>query len=328
MIRNQWYVILESKEVQKKPIGIRRLGENLVLWRDAAGVLTCFVDQCTHRGAKLSLGHCFNGNLQCPFHGMEFDTKGNCLLIPANGKNAPVPDRFRIKTYPVFEKEGWIWIFWGDIVKITNPPLYFKDIDASFINITRQDKWNIHYSRCIENQLDIPHLPFVHRKTIGRGGRSLVDGPLVKWINESMFFVFVYNRTDNGTPAKKPAELMEPPENTFRLEFIFPNLWQNHISPKMRIVIAFVPVDEYNTILYIRFQQKFFTLPILGSFFNTLFMPFNMRILHEDRRVVLTQRPGKTALVMDENLIQGDLPIIGYRKRRQELIESEFKNGK
>ena len=34
MIRNQWYAVLESKEVPKgKLIGVTRLGEKLVFWR-------------------------------------------------------------------------------------------------------------------------------------------------------------------------------------------------------------------------------------------------------------------------------------------------------
>jgi phenylpropionate dioxygenase-like ring-hydroxylating dioxygenase large terminal subunit len=34
MIRNQCYVVLESKEVRKgKPVGVTRLGEKMVFWR-------------------------------------------------------------------------------------------------------------------------------------------------------------------------------------------------------------------------------------------------------------------------------------------------------
>ena len=38
MIPNQWYVILESNEVKPgKPVGVTRMGEKLVLWRDSQG---------------------------------------------------------------------------------------------------------------------------------------------------------------------------------------------------------------------------------------------------------------------------------------------------
>lgn len=42
-------------------------------------------------------------------------------------------------------------------------------------------------------------------------------------------------------------------------------------------------------------------------------------ILHQDRRVVLTQRPKKTELQMGENLLRGDKPVLEFRSRREEL---------
>jgi phenylpropionate dioxygenase-like ring-hydroxylating dioxygenase large terminal subunit len=57
MIRNQWYIIAESRQIKSgKPIGMKRLGEKLVLWRDADGKVCCMQDQCVHRGAGLSIG--------------------------------------------------------------------------------------------------------------------------------------------------------------------------------------------------------------------------------------------------------------------------------
>jgi hypothetical protein len=47
----------------------------------------------------------------------------------------------------------------------------------------------------------------------------------------------------------------------------------------------------------------------------------NRIILGQDKRVVLTQQPKKTALDMGEKLFQADRPIVAYRQRRKELIE-------
>ena len=61
MISNQWYGILESKEVKLgKPVGVTRMGEKLVLWRDTQGQVTCQSDLCPHRGVALSAGYGFN----------------------------------------------------------------------------------------------------------------------------------------------------------------------------------------------------------------------------------------------------------------------------
>lgn len=39
MIRNLWYVVLESNEVGEKPIGVTRFGEKMVFWRDPNGLV-------------------------------------------------------------------------------------------------------------------------------------------------------------------------------------------------------------------------------------------------------------------------------------------------
>ena len=182
------------------------------------------------------------------------------------------------------------------------------------------DPWQAHYSRVIENQLDVVHLPFVHYNTIGRGGRTLVDGPGVKWVAEDMFYVYVYNRLDDGSSPLKPSQVPIPPsDRDFRLEFIFPNLWQNRIAEDTRIVAAFVPVDNSHTLLYLRFYQKFMRWPGLRSLINYLAMPLNLYIAHQDRRVVNTQH-GASGLKTGEMLIQGDRPIVEYRRKRQELL--------
>jgi phenylpropionate dioxygenase-like ring-hydroxylating dioxygenase large terminal subunit len=179
----------------------------------------------------------------------------------------------------------------------------------------------------IENQLDVMHLPFVHYNTIGRGGRTLVDGPVVQWVADDMFYFYVYNRVDDGTPPRGPEEITPDPERDFRLAFIFPNLWQNYISDSVRVLAAFVPVDDAHTVLYLRFYQGFLQLPLLRDVFNRLAMPFNWMVAHQDRRVVVTQRPGPSGLRIGEQLVQGDRPIVEYRRRRQGLLEETGRLG-
>ncbi len=323
MIPNQWYVVLESKQVRGQPVGATRLGERLVFWRDETGRVSCLRDRCAHRGAALSKGQVLpTGALQCPFHGFEYDAAGRVICIPANGKHIPVPARFRVQGYPTHEAHGFIWVWWGnDPPPDLPPPRFFDNLSDDFRYASVVDLWEAHYSRVIENQLDVVHLPFVHHNTIGRGNRTLVDGPVVQWDGDDKFYVYVFNRVDDGTPPRRPEEIPQP-ERGFRLEFIFPNLWQNRISDATRIVAAFVPVDEAHTLLYLRFYQRFFTMPLLGQLVTRLAAPANLIIAHQDRRVVQTQQTRPSALRGDEQLIQGDRPIIEYRRRRQELLDA------
>ena len=323
MIRNQWYVVLESKEVGGKPVGVTRMGEKLVFWRDSSGAVCCAVDRCPHRGIQLSLGVIHDDHLQCPFHGFEYDSSGKCVHIPANGRGGRIPGSLKLKNYPTYEDQEFIWIWWGeDPPENLEPPQFFKNIDESFVYASSTDPWKAHYSRAIENQLDVVHLPFIHHNTIGRGNRTVVDGPLVRWQGEVMLCTYVFNREDDGTPPRKPAEIDISEARSVHLELILPNLWQNYISQDVRIVVAFVPVDEEHTLFYLRFYQKFLSVPLLRNLVAWAAMPFNRRVLHQDRRVVETQQPQPSGLRIGEKMIQGDRPIVEYRRRREELIEA------
>jgi len=321
MIRNQWYAVMDSREVKKgKPVGVTRMGEKLVLWRREDGTAACIADRCCHRGASLSAGKICEGHVQCPFHGFEYDASGRVVRIPANGKNTPVPERYQVKHYEVREKGGFIWLWWGE-PKEELPPLPFFEELESFRYAQIIDPWPVHYSRCIENQLDVMHLPFVHHNTIGTGHKTLVNGPVVRWNSDMMTF-YVYNVVDDGTTVPLKPEEVTDPEKLFSLKFQFPNIWQNLISDKVRVFAAFVPVDEENSLVYLRFYQNISRVPGLSQLITFFGKFFSRIVLHQDRRVVVTQLPKKTAYVMNEKLAQGDRPIVEYRRRRDELIKA------
>ena len=209
MIPRQWYVVLDSREVRGRPVGVTRMGEKLVFWRDAEGQVHCLRDQCAHRGVALSAGKVLpSGHLQCPFHGFEYDASGRVRVIPANSRKTPVPEQFRVQAYPTYEAHGFIWIWWGEEPpEDLQPPRFFEDLDGAFTYAQAIDPWETHYSRAIENQLDPIHLPFVHHNTIGRGNRTIVDGPVTRWVGDDMFYVYVRSRVDDGTPPLKPEEV-------------------------------------------------------------------------------------------------------------------------
>ena len=320
MIRNQWYIVLDSKEVkQGKPLGVLRMGEKLVFWRNPDGNVNCMRDQCPHLGAQLSQGKLVSDRLKCPFHGFEFDPSGACRLVPSIGKNGKIPIALEAATYPVYEAHGWIWIYWGtppegELV----PPKFYEDIDQRFSFGSFRQDWPVHYSRMVENQLDVMHLPFVHHNTIGAGGRALVDGPLVK-LDDGILKLWVYNRLDDGSLALKADEIPEPKREP-SLIFIFPNLWENRIGEGTRILIAFVPVDDENGILYGRYYQNQVKIPILKDLVNWIGILGSIVIANQDKRVVSNILPKKTELKkMGQILVPGDRAILMYRTYRQKL---------
>lgn len=323
MIDNQWYVALDSKELKaNKPIGLTRFGKKIALWRDGNEV-NCIIDRCCHRGAALHKGKLKKGHIECPFHGFQYDTSGKVKLIPANGTYAEIPARFKVQAFHAVDAYGFIWIYYStkpydEIAKESLPEIpFFKELRKNFYYTGFSEVWPVHYTRAIENQLDVVHLPFVHKTTIGRGNATLVNGPVVKWEDNLMTF-YVLNEVDQGQTPRKPKDIPDS-DLGFHLQFQMPNLWQNILGDGVRIVAGFVPVDDAHTKIYLRFYQNAIGSPLLKPFVKLATNWSNKIILHQDRRVVITQEPIKSELVMDEMLIQGDLPIMEFRKIRESL---------
>lgn len=319
MIRDQWYVVLRSKELKKgKPIGVTRMGEKMVFWRDSQGKPVCQADFCPHRGVQLSIGCLKEDTIQCPFHGFEYDTSGRCTLIPANGKAGRPPQAFRVVTYPAREAHGYIYIWWGEEREVYPELPWFNELDEGFSTTDLTDHWSVDYSRAIENQLDTFHLAFVHATTIGRGNKTLANGPYTV-VDEDSMQIWVYNQVDDGkTLPKRASELPVPTRPPF-LMFQFPNLWMNRITNDIRLTVFFTPIDDENCILYLRAYQRFMRVPLLRNVVTWFFNPANRVIVNQDKRVVLTQRPKKSGLRIGEKLIQADKPIIEYRSIREKL---------
>jgi phenylpropionate dioxygenase-like ring-hydroxylating dioxygenase large terminal subunit len=322
VIRDQWYVVLQSNELKKgKPIGVTRMGEKMVFWRDSKGNPVCQADICPHRGVAISLGCINEDRIMCPFHGFEYDQTGKCVLIPANGKASQPPQAFKVIAYPSREVHGYIYIWWGDERSEYPEIPWFEDLDSSFTTSQMKDHWTVHYSRAIENQLDVFHIPFVHPNTIGRGNRTVSDGPLTVF-NKDTLEIWVYSHVDDGiTKAKRSSEIPAPSRPPF-LKFRFPHLWMNRISNDLRITVFFTPIDEENCIIYLRNYQRFVKFPVLRTLVAEMLNPVNKYILYQDKRVVLSQRPKKSGLRIGEKLIPADKPIIEYRTIREELQKS------
>ncbi|MDO9593292.1 MAG: aromatic ring-hydroxylating dioxygenase subunit alpha, partial [Erysipelotrichaceae bacterium] len=255
MIENQWYAIAPEKMVPPgKMSGLKRLGKELLIFQTTNGNWGCLEDLCSHRGVKLSAGKLKeDGCVECPFHGLRFSTTGDCKLIPANGKNTLVDDRYNVRSYAIQVKHGIIYVFNGDKNLATSEVPFFSDfLDESFVYSEIADTWDTHYSRAIENQLDVVHLPFVHHNTIGRGNKTLVHGPKTVVIEDTII-TSADNEVDQGQRQRKPQECEINPD--LQLRFKYPNIWINIIAKKIKVFVYFAPIDDEQVILYLRFYN-------------------------------------------------------------------------
>jgi phenylpropionate dioxygenase-like ring-hydroxylating dioxygenase large terminal subunit len=320
LIPDCWYALLESRQVAAgRPRGARRLGEDLVLWRDGQGRLSVLKDRCPHRSSQLSLGRIVAGRLQCPFHGFEFDGEGACQLIPANGRAARVPRVFQCRLYPSQEAHGFVWV-WHGRPRDEYPPIpWFSDLDG-FVYATTRKEWDVDLTRAIEGLLDVSHLPFVHARTIGRSRKALVNGPYTT-LEDDTIRVWVSNQPDDGLPAARPTQL-PPPEKPAALEFRFPNAWMLRIADGFRVVNVVAPIEEGRCVNYLRSYLKTGLSPALARLAGHLSNIYNRRILAEDYPVIRSQSPRVGDLDIGEHFIPADRPVAVYLQRCRDLIEA------
>ena len=319
MIPNYWYAILESKMVRQRPVGIRRMGQNLVLWRDANGKIICMSDRCPHRGAALSLGriqsHPERGScVECPYHGFQYDAEGHCALMPCNGKDARIPPGFEVKTFPARDAQGFIWIWWGEARSALPQLPRFKELPDNLAHTAVASQvWDVHYARIMESNFDVHHFPFVHR-SINLGVGTLLD-PYHVEVEGDLIRTWGQLRRDDGKSAE------ESPGWFFKVSVLFPQLTLLELTPKVRLLVVITPVDEERSWVAIRYHQDYVHLPLLGWLTSWLILMVEFKVLQEpqDLPMLRSLQPKHTGLSVNK-LVAADAGSAHYLKRYEQLM--------
>lgn len=314
-----WYPVLLSRELRRRPLGVERLGRRLVFWRGADGMAHALPDRCPHLGAALSGGTVRGDRLVCPFHGIEFDAGGACRHIPALGRDGRIPAAMALDAVVLREAHGFLWLWWG-APRAQYPDLpYFTELEDGWRHATITVDWPVHYSRAIENQLDVAHLPFIHRSTIGAGGETLVEGPHVE-ADETGIRIWMTNAKDTGQRPREAAELAAAAAGAEpTISFRFPGTWLLNIAPRFKNFIAFVPVNARHTRYYLRACHRR-NPAFVASLFAAATCLSNRLILSQDRRVVVTQTPADSADARGDRPLASDRAIIEYRRLQARLL--------
>ncbi len=174
-LQNQWYAAALSKEIfGKEPFARKICGEDIVFFRKPKGEVSALEDRCAHRHAPLSLGSVENGSIRCQYHGMLFDGSGQCVEVPGQDK---IPSGAKIKSYPVAEQDGWVWIWIGkngsqSVSTIPSFPYFDTAKWAGF-----QKYFHVQGAAqlFVDNLLDLSHLAFTHKSSIGSSSSAVAE---------------------------------------------------------------------------------------------------------------------------------------------------------
>ncbi len=166
-LRNAWYVAAWSDEVDDRPVGRVILGEPVVFYRNMERSIVALEDACSHRKLPLSMGVVAGNHLRCGYHGLEFGSDGACRHAPGLSRTPP---NACVKSYPVEERYGLIWIWMGpaDLANAdTIIPIAHYDDPVWGINRGPAMDVNCSYLYMTDNLLDPSHVTYVHKTSLG-----------------------------------------------------------------------------------------------------------------------------------------------------------------
>ncbi len=315
-LRNVWNPILQSAQLTDKPVGIKRLGEDLVLWRAGDGKPRLFTDLCPHRGVKLSLGHVIDGTLNCWYHGFQFSETGQCIGVPIEGGECKLSKRVRVKTYPVEERAGLIWAYIGETDLFVPPPLVLPSEmeDPKWTSFVFEASWDTNWLLLLDNLADVMHAPYLHARsyTLGKGIKhdhlkviDLPDG-------------FRVEREKQQGVNFDWAEFHNTGAIWFKLDIPYP--WSAGPGGPMRIVGFSIAIDDEHALVYfVRMRHvQGWQRTLWRNLYKARLEGKSFQVVEQDRVILESQRGLQSRLA--EHLSQSDVGVIRLRK----LLNMEY----
>lgn len=166
----RWHMAAWSEDVAETLLARRVADQPLLLFRKKDGSIAALADRCPHRFAPLSRGTRHGDAVHCGYHGLGFNAAGQCIHNPFGPQ---VPRGATVRTYPVLEQDGIVWVWPSDSAATEAPPppafAFLKDTPRSRqLRGYMLMKANFEYGT--DNLMDLSHIEFVHRGSFaGRG---------------------------------------------------------------------------------------------------------------------------------------------------------------
>lgn len=248
-LRRFWMPIALSSMLGELPLRLRRVGEDLVLFRDRSGMLGLLHLLCAHRNASLEFGIVEEHGIRCCYHGWLFDTDGTILETPGEPKTSQICARVTQGAYPVVEYEDMIFAYFGPIAEMPPFPVFdtMELPDDKMVPFLIPSPVN--WVQVFENSIDPYHVTFLHTRVSGvQFQENLVNLPIVDYHERAAGNGVFY------TSTRRVGDLV-----WFRVhDHMLPNFSQNggmHVEGNESIFFVrtgltrwVVPVDDTNTI--------------------------------------------------------------------------------
>lgn len=338
---NSWYVAAWDHEVVTGQLLSRKiLGQNICFYRSEEGKVVALEDRCCHRWAPLSLGRQEGNAIRCMYHGLKFDPQGACIEIPGQ---AQIPDKARVRSYPVVQSKRWVWIWMGDADKAD--PTLIPDTFSLESPEWRMKPGYMHYQAnylyIIDNLLDFSHLTFVHPDTLGGTEALAGQRPAIRRMERG---VNVERWVLDDQPApfhKKVGQFPGDVDRWYIYDFWVPGVLlmdsgvqaartgaregKRHDALEFRSCQALTPETETTTHYFWAVPHNFALddASVTDSIYQSVVTAFE-----EDRRMIeAQQRIVDTAPEGDMVAIVADAALMQFRSILQRMMHDERTKG-
>ena len=314
-LQNMWYPVCQSTQVGEHPIGLQRLGCDIVLWRDSHRKIHAHDDRCLHRGAKLSVGKVVNDELRCAYHGWCYDTSGQCTTIPtsktAQAKLAP---RLRLRQFDTQERAGLVWAYFSEDESVSTPPLVIPEEleDRAYSGFICEAEWGANWILILENLADPMHGPFLHGQSLTLSRGALEDDMRTTRTADG----FTVEREGQRGVNFDWSEFYGRDSMWVRLDIPLP------FGPKgiLRILCFATPINENSTLVYfLRYRNLAGWRRAYWRFlYRTFWEQQHFKVIEQDRVILESQRGAQSR--RSEHLANSDRGVTELRKFLREKI--------
>lgn len=323
MFINFWYPVVLSKDLLDQPKLVKILSMDFAVFRDSQGKAQVLSNICPHRGGSLAGGKIKGDNLQCPYHGWQFDGTGQCHKIPSLGSDARIPARTRVDAYPVVEKYGIVFAFLGDLPEAERPPMLEvpEFSDQGWRPTWMNFQLPYHYERSIENGIDPAHNEFVHPTHGFSGENTEYKVGDLRWVGDPTWGVGFFAKFKS--PGSKDSDFAKMKQATDSREAgtgaIGPNQLWTYIrfaaDKRMHQYMWEAPIDERTTNVFFMNMRSTFLEEEMDKKVNEM----NWMIADQDIKVLSAIRPAQTPPTnTKEFMVPADEPILRYRQKLKE----------
>lgn len=239
---------------------------------------------------QLSLGKVDERGLRCCYHGWTYDIEGRCVHIPAELEEAPQSVLPCVRSYPVVEKQGLVWVYLAETAgeePSTTPIDFPRFSDAGWHHWVMEREFEGHAFHCVENFLDVPHTNHVHKGLFRSAESKEVRLEITSgrdWIQARFVDEERMESLIGKLLVPKDAEMRHT--DRFQLPYVTRVDYAMGEARQYIVMSQCTPVNEHSTRTYTYMAYCF---KPFGKLVQLIFEPLSHLILNQDVEVIRQQ---------------------------------------